>query len=753
MFLDIPEPFTPHPAAVFHPEVAARHWDRPAPALVMDLAPRPRVAAAALGGRRRASGRSVDTFGDAALVWSDVFLLGPRFECAYGEAALHQAWALGLRDAGSVAQRAAGLSIVQGRPWLDPAKLEGAPRVEGPVFFATPQEPHNWGLWLTACVPAIARFRDRARPGERLFCYRHHANMAATLGLLGVAPAQVVGHDVFAAYRLEEVTAYRPGAMDLVVTEAERAVFAGMVRAAGPASDAPRRILVTRRSAAAAPGARVLLDEEAIAARLARLGFVAIDPQAMTLEQQIRAFAAAEMVAGIGGAGLFNTVFCRPGTKVLSVEDSPTFLEMHANLFASLGHEYGFVLGVHEAGGAQAGLRWRADPAAVEAAALRFFGLAPAAPPPMAPARVAEGPPVPVVRYAAVPDGRMLLVQPPARYASRPPNLYGFAAADDEMGRAFLHTLVRKEVAVPAEAVMAYRDIRVLDGRFLFTREGAAVRESFADVAMEDVFLHRHPGRLAQLAAGTAEVLPQAGPPVVALFKEHGHWYGHLVAEILPRLVHLAEAGLRELRLLLPQEALPLVPVLEFALAALGLRGEALVYPEGSVLRVPELIWVTPVSGYNLQSSPTLLRLMERLRAAAGPADGPRRLFVMRPATARRALANAAEVAAVAEAAGFAVVEPSALPVARQVALFAGADHVAGPWGAGLVLSAAMAPGGRVTMIEPGVADFFFWDLACLAGLRFDWAFSQAIRPGAVERMEASTAIDLALLRDVLHAP
>jgi hypothetical protein len=63
-----------------------------------------------------------------------------------------------------------------------------------------------------------------------------------------------------------------------------------------------------------------------------------------------------------------------------------------------------------------------------------------------------------------------------------------------------------------------------------------------------------------------------------------------------------------------------------------------------------------------------------------------------------------------------------------------------------------MAPGGRVTMLDPGVADFFFWDIACLAGLRFDWVFTQAVRPGAIERKEAPTAIDTALLQDVLHA-
>ena len=354
-----------------------------------------------------------------------------------------------------------------------------------------------------------------------------------------------------------------------------------------------------------------------------------------------------------------------------------------------------------------------------------------------------ETTPLPLVRYAGVPDGRMLLIRPPGSYSRVPPALHGFACEDAGMARAFLRTLAQPEQQVPAEAVMAYRDMRVLDGRFLVSREGAGVQESFAGAALEDVILHRHPGRAAQLAAGAAGQLA-AGPPAVALFEAQGDGFGHLVAAILPKLVHLADAGLREVRLLVPQTALPLVPVLEFALGALGIRAAGVVCPEGSVVRVDELIWVTPVACDTPHASPTLLRLMERLRAAAGPADGPRKLFVARPA-----LPNAAEKAAVAEAAGFAVVEPATLPMARQVALFAGAAHVAGPRGSGLVLSAAMAPRGRVTMIDPGVADFFLWDIACLAGLRFDWVFTQAVRPGAIE---PPTMIDPALLQDMLHA-
>ena len=42
---------------------------------------------------------------------------------------------------------------------------------------------------------------------------------------------------------------------------------------------------------------------------------------------------------------MFNTVFCQPGTKVVSIESSIAFADNHATLFASLGHRYAIIFG------------------------------------------------------------------------------------------------------------------------------------------------------------------------------------------------------------------------------------------------------------------------------------------------------------------------------------------------------------------------------------------------------------------------
>ena len=79
---------------------------------------------------------------------------------------------------------------------------------------------------------------------------------------------------------------------------------------------------------------------------------------------------------------------------------------------------------------------------------------------------------------------------------------------------------------------------------------------------------------------------------------------------------------------------------------------------------------------------------------------------------------------AVLEGAGYETVHPAALSFEKQAALFSQASHIAGPLGAGLTNSLLAPPQCQVLMMDPGLADYFFWDLAALAGQSFTWMFS-----------------------------
>ena len=80
----------------------------------------------------------------------------------------------------------------------------------------------------------------------------------------------------------------------------------------------PRRIFLSRRPDANTNG-RILVNEAEVLARLANLGFVAFHAEDYTFEQQRRIFAAAEIVVGVSGAGLSNTVFMKRGSMVVEL--------------------------------------------------------------------------------------------------------------------------------------------------------------------------------------------------------------------------------------------------------------------------------------------------------------------------------------------------------------------------------------------------------------------------------------------------
>lgn len=93
------------------------------------------------------------------------------------------------------------------------------------------------------------------------------------------------------------------------------------------------------------PKYRRCINEEELVDALKPLGFSIVEPEAYSIKEQISIFQGVRMVVGPSGAGMFNTVFCPPGTKIVSVEPLPNWFYQHCNMFASMGHDFGFITG------------------------------------------------------------------------------------------------------------------------------------------------------------------------------------------------------------------------------------------------------------------------------------------------------------------------------------------------------------------------------------------------------------------------
>jgi capsular polysaccharide biosynthesis protein len=64
---------------------------------------------------------------------------------------------------------------------------------------------------------------------------------------------------------------------------------------------------------------RAFVEESQVEAALARLGFVTVRPESMTLDEQIVTFSRARVVVGPHGSGLANAGFAPPGCLIVEI--------------------------------------------------------------------------------------------------------------------------------------------------------------------------------------------------------------------------------------------------------------------------------------------------------------------------------------------------------------------------------------------------------------------------------------------------
>ena len=347
-----------------------------------------------------------------------------------------------------------------------------------------------------------------------------------------------------------------------------------------------------------------------------------------------------------------------------------------------------------------------------------------------------------------LPHGAVLL-NPAHSYRRKPPALAGCSCPDGDLLAYFYNIVRQQEAQCPAEYMLPFAAAHVYGGQFVLGADRAWFAPSIADYPPAEAL---RPSVELRIAMG--DVLAVAGPekPTVVIAKAGANNYGHTVTEILPRLINLARSPLRDVRLLLPDSMAGFEPTMRSLLGLFGIAAEFLYVRDNQIAAVTNLVYVGPVSQHNVRKSLTLLALRDALwRGLGSPPEPRRRLYVERPPGEKRGLTNADAVRAVLEAAGYETVHPAGLPFPDQVGLFSQASHIVGPLGAGLTNMLFAPPSCRVTMIDNGLADYFFWDLAALAGQDFTWMFTGPISFYSQALETAAYPVDLDGLRYVLR--
>lgn len=202
--------------------------------------------------------------------------------------------------------------------------------------------------------------------------------------------------------------------------------------------------------------------------------------------------------------------------------------------------------------------------------------------------------------------------------------------------------------------------------------------------------------------------------------------YFHFVIEILTKLTYLPSEDLDHLTLVLPKQA-GNVPQFRDLLRALCPEASMILLDENSACQVDSLTWISQPSGLPINLKPGCIMrpddtfidpisaraLREKVlnEVAQNPAVPPSpisKVFLGR-STPRRQY-NQDEIASVAEAMGFVVVDPGSMDLRSQVELFGGADYIVGPSGAAWTNLLFIKHGARgLYWITEDLRDFAVW--------------------------------------------
>jgi hypothetical protein len=204
----------------------------------------------------------------------------------------------------------------------------GAPdRVTDAVTIAVPKLTYhfsarklrNFGHWLLDGLPQIVALDALAPDAIFLLPDPLKGIYTSTLGLLGIAAERLrpwTGNPVSCSrLLLLEDDARGGGGRPLSALLQTRRRL--LERADAPAARPSRRIYVSRRDAK--PHRRWVDNEPDVEALFASRGFEILSMRECPLQEQVRLFASARVVAGASGAGLADIVFAPPGAHVITL--------------------------------------------------------------------------------------------------------------------------------------------------------------------------------------------------------------------------------------------------------------------------------------------------------------------------------------------------------------------------------------------------------------------------------------------------
>jgi hypothetical protein len=247
-----------------------------------------------------------------------------------------------------------------------------ATRIDGPVFLAD-TFALEYGHVLLEILPRLAHL-DRCPPETKVLTSLVMREPYLTLfAHMGVPAERIVHVDRPMICKEAYVVDSPIDIRSFMTTDAWRTFERLATLGDASSIDTPERIYVSRRGASR----RHMLNEEEIEALFMRYGFTILHPEQLSIQDQVRLFSRARMIAGPRGSGLHNIVFSRPDTPLLLLTERRSVPAIDTFLMRADG-TLAYAMGDVDAGSASLAIHLRdftVDPGLAERALRSHFGL------------------------------------------------------------------------------------------------------------------------------------------------------------------------------------------------------------------------------------------------------------------------------------------------------------------------------------------------------------------------------------------
>jgi len=229
---------------------------------------------------------------------------------------------------------------------LDPGERP-TKRIRRTTVLLASLEPSNYGSWLFRVLPKLHTLAKLNLPEPlRYLAWVGFPSFMEYLNLLGISEDQVIHQDpTNVIYHLERVIVPSMRNNQAFLDPESVALFASLRARLGALVQPGCRIYVSRMLQSENGSQRIMQNEPELIEQLVHLGFRIVTPETLSVAEQITEFSSAEMVVGPSGSGMFNVVFCHPGTKVIDIESEPHWIHAHRCLFTSCRLRYGIFVG------------------------------------------------------------------------------------------------------------------------------------------------------------------------------------------------------------------------------------------------------------------------------------------------------------------------------------------------------------------------------------------------------------------------